>query len=169
MKDIQFPELQFDAAVDEMIVASVCWHEVRHDIHVIQAGQQVERHLYEQTAEERWELTGRLDWNCEVVGPVKQSKRRQSGGKEPNHVDRFTAAAGRRFTIIPPALTVSPAQSILADLLQYMRGWVVWEVLHSVHGFVHCGDVFHRSLLFVLVMVQDVVDAAQSCQGTKKK
>lgn len=72
-----------------------------------------------------------------------------------------------RLAIGPPSPAVSPAQLILADLLQDMRGWVVGEVLHSVHGFVHGGDVFHRPLLFVLVVVQDVVDATQPCPGTK--
>lgn len=168
MNEVQFPPLQFDAAVDGMVVAPVCWHQISHNIHVIQAGQQVERHLDSQTAEKRRELTGGLDWNDEISAPVKQSERRQSGGKEPNHVNGFTdAAATLRLTIVPPAPAVSPAQFILADLLQHMRGWVVWEVLHSVHGFVHGWDVFHRPLLFVLVMVQDVVDATQPCPRTK--
>lgn len=49
-----------------------------------------------------------------------------------------------------------------------MCGRVVREVLHSVHGFVHGGDVFDRSLLLVLVMVHDVVDATKTCSGNTK-
>lgn len=90
---------------------------------MIQAGQQVERRLDSQTAEKRRELTGGLDRNDEIPAPVKQSERRQSGGKEPNHVSRFPdAAATLRLSIGPPAPAVSPAQFILADLLQDMRG-----------------------------------------------
>lgn len=88
---------------------------------MIQAGQQVERHLDSQTAEKRRELTGGLDRNDEIAAPMKQSERRQPGGKEPNHVNRFTDAAGA-LRASPPAPAVSPAQFILADLLQDVRG-----------------------------------------------
>lgn len=87
---------------------------------MIQAGQQVERHLGIQTAEERRELTGGLDRDDEIAAPVKQSERRQSGGKEPDHVTRFSATW--RLTMGPPAPAVSPAQFLLADLLQDVRG-----------------------------------------------
>lgn len=81
MEEVQFAPLQFDAAVDGMVVAPICWHQISHNIHVIQAGQQVERHLDSQTAEKRRELTGGLDRNDEIAAPVKQSEGRQPGGE----------------------------------------------------------------------------------------
>lgn len=57
----------------------------------------------------------------------------------------------------------SPAQFVLAEILQYVCWGVVREVLHSVHGFVHGGDVFDCSHLLMLIMVHDVVHTTQTC------
>lgn len=100
-------------------------------------------------------------WSHEAKRMEAVWRRRNQLGHQV-HTD---VAGALRFTIIPPVLAVLPAHFVLAELLQHMRGWVICEVLHSIHGFVHCWDIFHPSLLFVLVMVQDVVDATQACPG----
>lgn len=56
---------------------------------------------------------------------MERSELRQPGGKERNKLRRqvHTDVPGAlRFTVIPPALAVSPARLVLAELLQRARG-----------------------------------------------
>lgn len=73
--------LQFDAAVDEVVVAPVGSHQVGDDLNVVDSRQQVQRHRYREGGEELREPHRRLDGNHCVAGPVEQSERRHSVGK----------------------------------------------------------------------------------------
>lgn len=65
-----------------MVEAPVRRHEVCDHLCVVDSGQQVERSPDGQRREELRELCGRLDWNDNVIGPVEQSERRNSGKRE---------------------------------------------------------------------------------------
>lgn len=62
-----------------------------------------------------------------------------------------------------------PLKFVLAELVKYVGWWVVWKVVHSIHGFVHSGDIFNCSLLFMLVMIHDVVHTTQTYRENIKQ
>ena len=57
---------------------------------------------------------------------------------------------------------VPPLQLVLAECVEDVLWRVVREVVDSIHGFMHGGHVLHRSHLLVLIVIHDVVYAAQT-------
>lgn len=83
----KFSVLQFDAAVDELVVAPVGGHQVGDDLNVVDSRQQVQRHRYREGGEELREPHRRLDGNDRVAGTVEQSERRHSVGNQQERKD----------------------------------------------------------------------------------
>lgn len=162
-----------------MVVLSIWRHKVSGNISVVNPREEEERHLYGQRGEQLRELWGRLDRNNHIISSMKQSERRHSGRSQKNNNAEigscFNSKISNRCNIIVTRSTVmsslvgSPAQFVLAELLQYVCWWVVWEVFRSVHGFVHRRDVFDRSLLLMFIMVYDVVHSTQTCPGNSRE
>lgn len=118
----QLPVLLLDAAVDGVVEAAVGHHEVGDDLGVVDAGEQVERHLHGQRGEEVAELCGGIEGDDDVVGPVEQSKRRDSGRGEKQRglwvfkikkrISRFNRCFLCEVVILVPPVQLVPAQPL---------------------------------------------------------